>query len=82
MEITKNTVVVSLKGHDTGRRYVVTNVVSPEFVLLADGKYRKLDNPKLKRMKHVKVIGATDALEKGVPQDAELVKALKTISTK
>ena len=48
---------VSLKGHDTGRRYAVLSAAGAEFVLVADGKYRKLDNPKLKRLKHLRIDG-------------------------
>lgn len=76
MELGRNTVVKSRMGHDAGRVYVVSAVVSPEFVLLVDGKYRTRDNPKMKRMKHVKVVGESDALDR-VKTDAELNKALR-----
>lgn len=49
-------IVKSLKGHDTDRVYVVASKVNEDFVLVVDGKYRKLDNPKLKRIKHLEVI--------------------------
>lgn len=48
--------VKSLKGHDLGRVYLVIASVNDDFILLVDGKYRKLDNPKQKRRKHVKEI--------------------------
>ena len=47
-------IVVSLAGHDAGRLYVVTGV-SGERLLLCDGKTRKLENPKCKSPKHVRV---------------------------
>ena len=49
-------VVKSLKGHDTGRIYTVIAVIGDSFVLVADGKYRKLDNPKQKRIKHLEIV--------------------------
>ncbi len=49
-------IVRSIKGHDEGRVYLVVSEVNENFVLLVDGKYRKLDNPKLKRKKHVAVV--------------------------
>lgn len=49
-------IVKSIKGHDEGRVYLVVSEVNENFVLLVDGKYRKLDNPKLKRKKHVAVV--------------------------
>ncbi len=49
-------IVKSLKGHDLGRVYLIIATVSDDFVLLVDGEYRKLDNPKQKRRKHLKEI--------------------------
>ena len=65
----KETIIVkSLKGHDTGRVYIVVGNDGDDFVFVTDGKYRKLDNPKRKRRKHLFEIsktvlpdGATDA---------------------
>ena len=54
-------VVKSLKGHDTGRIYVVTAIINDDFVLIADGKYRMLSDPKMKRKKHLAVIGNVGA---------------------
>ena len=48
--------VKSLKGHDSGRIYVVIATLNEDFVLCCDGKYRKLDNPKQKRKKHLEVL--------------------------
>lgn len=48
--------VKSLKGHDSGRLYVVIKLVSDEFALIADGKIRKTDKLKLKRIKHLKIL--------------------------
>ncbi len=70
-------IVVSLKGHDTGRRYLVVCETDENFVLVCDGEYRKLDNPKQKRKKHLKFdsespIECNDALN-----DSILRKLLK-----
>ncbi len=50
--IEQGCIVSSLKGHDTGRIYVVVSVEG-EFAYLVDGKYRLLNNPKKKRLKHL-----------------------------
>ena len=52
---------ISLKGHDTGRMYVVVAELNENFVLVADGKYRLTENPKLKRRKHLCYKCKTDA---------------------
>lgn len=56
VRVETGSVVISLKGHDTGRVYYVTAVLNQDFILLIDGKYRKVDNPKQKRMRHVRVL--------------------------
>ena len=47
-------VVISLNGRDAGKRFVVIGA-EDEYVLLADGKGRKIDKPKRKKIKHIKL---------------------------
>ena len=68
-------IVISRKGHDTGRAYVVAGSAGGDFLLLVDGEYRKLDNPKCKRAKHVKYAGKT-TLDLTTATDADVRKAL------
>lgn len=72
-------IVVSRMGHDAGRPYVIVAVLSSEFVLLADGKYRTVDKPKTKRTKHLRFGGESEAATRvaTAPADAELRKVLK-----
>ncbi len=49
----KGFLVASTAGHDKGRVYLVLKVEG-SFLFLADGRYRKADKPKKKRVKHVK----------------------------
>ncbi|OPJ54872.1 KOW domain-containing RNA-binding protein [Alkalithermobacter paradoxus] len=46
-------VVVSKAGRDKGRPFFVLKIVNEEYVLVADGDLRKLENPKLKKIKHL-----------------------------
>lgn len=71
----ESSIVVSRKGHDTGRAYLVAAEVSGDFLLLVDGRYRTLDKPKLKRAKHVKYAGRC-ALDMASATDADIRKAL------
>ena len=45
-------IVVSIAGHDMGEWYVVESTLG-DYVFLVDGKYRLLENPKQKKIKHV-----------------------------
>lgn len=48
-------IVVSLSGHDAGRSYMVTGAADGR-LRLCDGKTRRLDNPKRKSPKHVRIV--------------------------
>ena len=49
-------VVVSLAGHDAGLLLVIVAGIDDRYVLVADGKRRKLISPKKKKMQHLNVI--------------------------
>jgi ribosomal protein L14E/L6E/L27E len=48
-------VVYSKNGRDKGRMFVIVEVVNERFVLLADGDLRKIENPKVKNIKHLQI---------------------------
>jgi len=55
MDIAKSNIVKSLAGRDEGSLYFVLHT-EEDFLLLADGKRRRLENPKRKRKKHVVLV--------------------------
>jgi ribosomal protein L14E/L6E/L27E len=79
-------IVISLKGRDSGNVYMVCKVIDADYLLLVDGKAKRLDCPKKKRIKHVKqtamalpLIAEKLRKEKQV-FDAEIISALRNIS--
>jgi ribosomal protein L14E/L6E/L27E len=46
-------VVRNSSGRDTGRLFFVVKIVDDEYVFISDGKKRKLEKPKLKKVKHL-----------------------------
>ena len=52
MDIVRSDIITSIAGRDRGKRFFVLDV-DGEFLLLADGKTRKVENPKRKKRKHV-----------------------------
>ena len=46
-------VVRSTSGREQGRLFFVVKIIDSEYVLIADGKKRKLGKPKLKKVKHL-----------------------------
>ena len=59
MDISKSDIVLSLAGRDKGKLFYVMDT-EDNFVLLADGKGRKLENPKRKKLKHVRRVSRTE----------------------
>ena len=50
--IRRGSYVISLKGHDTGRIYLVTEVNGAE-AYVSDGREHRLSRPKRKNIKHI-----------------------------
>ena len=59
MDISKSDIIISLAGRDKGKLFYVMDV-EENFVLIADGKGRKLENPKRKKLKHVRRVSRTE----------------------
>ena len=76
---------VSRMGHDKDRVYIVIAVLNADFVLCVDGKYRTVEKPKQKRIKHLKFGEVSQAAAKAIAQgkltDAAVTKAIKAVVT-
>ncbi len=53
MDIQKADVVLSKVGRDKGRLFFVFDIVDENYALIADGKIRRVDKPKKKKLKHL-----------------------------
>ena len=60
MDISKADIVISLAGRDQGKLFYVIET-DGTYVTIADGKGRKLENPKRKKLKHVRIVSRTDS---------------------
>ncbi|NLC77816.1 MAG: RNA-binding protein [Clostridia bacterium] len=85
MELEPGQLVLSTAGRDQGRAYLVLGLdeaLHGTFVYVADGKYRKLDRPKRKNIKHLQATKLKDReisnrLKAGIAvSNAELKKAV------
>ena len=56
MTVEVGDIVQSKSGHDAKKYFVVIATLNESYILIADGKSRKLDSPKQKNVKHVKLI--------------------------
>lgn len=59
MEVSKSDIVISMAGRDKNLFFYVVDT-QDNYVLLANGKERKLENPKRKKLKHVRRVSRTE----------------------
>lgn len=45
--------VISKAGRDKGKPFVILKVLNDKFLMVADGDLRKVDDPKMKNVRHV-----------------------------
>lgn len=55
MDIYPGRIVKAIAGRDKDKYFVVLSVADESFCYIADGKTRKVDMPKLKKIKHLRV---------------------------
>ena len=60
MDILKSDIVISTAGRDKDELFYVIEA-EENFVFIADGKGRKIENPKRKKLKHVRRVTRTDS---------------------
>ncbi|HPT68588.1 MAG TPA: KOW domain-containing RNA-binding protein [Syntrophomonas sp.] len=71
--------VYSLNGRDKGRPFVIIRSVNERYVIVSDGDTRKIENPKMKNIKHLqytklKANEVIDYLNRGEVPDNHIIK--------
>ena len=56
-------IVCALAGRDKEKRFVVVGILDENYVFIADGKSRKIDSPKKKKIKHIEISSKAANLE-------------------
>ena len=81
-------VVYSKSGRDSGKYYAIISIIDSEYVLISDGEKRRIENPKKKKVKHIKPNGIVlEKIAKKLENDeiiynAELKSALREYNEK
>ncbi|MFA5527732.1 MAG: KOW domain-containing RNA-binding protein [Peptostreptococcales bacterium] len=55
-EISVGQIVKSKAGRDKNRLFFVIDIINDQFVLIVDGDLRKIEKPKMKKIKHLKMV--------------------------
>ena len=77
-------IVKSLAGHDFGELFVVSKIVDEKYCLIIDGKNRTLNEPKLKKKKHLEIVSSAEKeladlfYDSSKINDAKIRKLLKS----
>jgi len=80
-------IAVSTAGRDTGRVFVIKQIVDTYYVYIVDGDLRKMDRPKKKKLKHLKLTGQVlhniaQKLESDTKVfDAEIASAIRSLQS-
>lgn len=83
MKLSRFEIVKSTTGHDQGNIYLVTEILDNDYVLLIDGKNKKISNPKKKKTKHIISLNVVETQiesifeDKSKINDGEIRKILK-----
>lgn len=83
-EVKKGICVLSKKGRDKCRVFVVLYMVDAEFAYIADGDTHKVDRPKRKRAKHLRALPfeftqLCEAYENHTLKDSDIREALASV---
>lgn len=78
MEIERGSLVYSIAGRDKGSLFLVLSR-DGEFVYLADGNLRQVENPKKKKIKHVNKTNTLLELDFDNISNSEIRKMLKKV---
>lgn len=81
MSVKVGDVVISKKGHDKKKAFIVVASLNENYVLIADGKSRKLDSPKQKNVKHLQTVAQAGFTERDTVDDKTIASKLKQSQT-
>lgn len=69
-------IVISKAGRDKRRVFVIVGMPDPEHVLVADGDLRRIEKPKLKKLKHIQLTQyKIQAIKTKIEQNAVITNA-------
>ncbi|WP_071028070.1 KOW domain-containing protein [Peptoniphilus raoultii] len=80
ISLQRGQVVKSKKGRDEGQVFVIIEIIDDNYLLLVNGKSRKLEKPKKKKVKHISIYKDIVNLDVKDINDSYIRKMLKPYS--
>ncbi len=79
-------IVMSKAGHDKKKLFVIAQIVNQQFVLIVNGTTRSINNPKIKRTKHLRLVIKNENLAVKITnamlENKDIVNELKCLTQK
>ena len=73
-------IVKSKAGRDSGKVFIIKDILDQDYVAIVDGKLRKLAKPKKKKIKHLMIYKDIINIEKADINDSYIRNKLKDYS--
>jgi ribosomal protein L14E/L6E/L27E len=79
--------VIATAGRDANKEFIITCIINDQYVYISDGDTRKLENPKKKKLKHLKLTKyISDEVIQGLQQNKSItnsviIKCIKSLDS-
>jgi large subunit ribosomal protein L14e len=71
--------VIATAGRDTNKKFIITCIIDDQYVYISDGDSRKLEKPKKKKLKHLKLIkSVSDEIAQAIQQEKKITNSVIT----
>jgi large subunit ribosomal protein L14e len=71
--------VIATAGRDTNKKFIITCIIDDQYVYISDGDTRKLEKPKKKKLKHLKLIkSVSDEIAQAIQQEKKITNSVIT----
>jgi ribosomal protein L14E/L6E/L27E len=69
--------VIATAGRDANKKFIITCIIDDQYVYISDGDTRKLENPKKKKLKHLKLIKCvSDEIAQAIQQHRKITNSV------
>lgn len=78
--------VVATAGRDANKKFIITCIINDQYVYISDGDTRKLENPKKKKLRHLKLTNCvsqeiTEGLQRKMITNSVMKKYIKSLDS-
>ena len=69
--------VIATAGRDANKKFIITCIINDQYVYISDGDSRKIENPKKKKLKHLKLTKhVSNEIAQGLQQNEKIANSV------